>query len=421
MAFTVRHVVVLGGGFGGLNTAQRVMELARGRVRVTLIDPRPYLLFVPHVAAEVLEGRDPAQTLRMPLAPVLEKDGIRFIQAEVTEIDLTAQRVAYRPTEAPGAALERIGFDHLVLAVGARLAYDRIEGFAEHGHAVSGPHYAHRLRRFLDDGYKGGPVAVGSARFRQGRRGKPQWLPIAEAACEGPVMELAMSLAGWLEEHGKGGGGVTLFTPARVIHEGAGVEIVKRLLEVVEARGLTYLNGTRDITRLTADGIVFANGTEIEAELKIVFPNWEPHGFMKGLPFADEEGFVVTDLTMRADGHPNVLAVGDCAALAVPKLASTAQRQAEIAARQIAKDVAALPAEQADKPFKAELVWVGEMGDRKGFYVHSDTWYGGKTEVLRTGHLPYALKMAHKEMFFRRGGKVPDWGVPFAEWTAEHL
>ena len=177
MAFTMRHVLVLGGGFGGLCVAQRVKELARGRVRVTVMDPRPYLLFVPNIAAEALEDRDPAQTLRMPLAPVLEKDDIAFIQAEVMEIDLKAGRVAFRPTESPGAAVETIGYDHLVLAVGARLAYDRIEGFAEHGHAVSSPHYACRLRRFLEDGYQGGPVAVGSARFRQGRRGRPQWLP----------------------------------------------------------------------------------------------------------------------------------------------------------------------------------------------------------------------------------------------------
>jgi len=309
-----------------------------------------------------------------------------------------------------------------VLAVGARLAYDRIEGFAEHGHAVSDTHYGARLRRYLHDGYRGGPVAVGSARFRQGRRGKPQWLPIAEAACEGPAMELAMSLAAWREEHGKGDPkDVTLFTPARVFAEGAGLAVGNRLREMVEERGVSFRNGTRDIARVTAEGIAFANGTELEAELKIVFPNWEAHAFVRELPCTDEEGFVITDLTMRADGHPNVLAVGDCAALAVPKLASTAQRQADIAARQIGRDVATLTAEQADTPFKGEVVWVGETGDRKGFYVHSDAWYGGKTEVLRTGHLPYALKMAHKEMFFRRGGKVPDWGVPFAEWTAEHL
>lgn len=419
---TKPRVLVLGGGFAGLAAAQKLRDYAGERVRVSLMAPRSYLLYLPNMVAEVVDGRDPAATLRMPLGPALEKDDIDFIQAEAVEIDLAASRVALRPTERPGAALERMPYDYLVIALGARLAYDKLEGFAEHGHAVSDSHYAGRLRRHLKDGYRGGPIAVGSARFHQGRKGRPEWLPIAEAACETPQVELALSLAAWLREKRKGEAkNVTLFTPARVIAEDTGPGVGKGLRALAEEAGLQFRNLTRDIKRLTAEGVEFANGESVDAELKIVFPNWEPLGFVKTLPIVDEEGFVVTDLNMRVPAHPNVLACGDCAALAVPKLASIAQRQADLAARQIAKDVHAMPADVADEPFRGEVVCIGGMGDRKGFYVHSNAWYGGATEVLRVGAIPHTLKMAHKEMFFRRGGRVPDWGVPFAEWTAEHL
>lgn len=416
------HVVVLGGGFAGLAAAQKLREYAGERVRITLVSPRSYLLYAPNAAIEVLENRDPAHTLRMPLGPALEKDGVAFLQAAVTGIDLDAARVALRPTERPGAAEERLPYDYLVLAVGARMAYDKLEGFAAHGHALSDTHYANRLRRYLNEEYRGGPIAVGSARFHQGRKGRPEWLPLIEAACEMPQVEAALSLAAWLREHKRGEAkNVTLFSPARVIAEDTGPGIGKRLQELAEEAGLQFRNLTGDITRLTAEGIEFANGESVEAELKVVFPNWEAHGFIKSLPIVDEEGFVVTDLHMRAPDHPNVLACGDCAALAVPKLASIAQRQADLAARQIAKDVHAMPAEVADEPFRGEVVFIGQTGDRRGFYVHSNAWYGGDTEVLRVGAIPRTLKVAHKEMFFRRGGRVPDWGVPFAEWTAEHL
>ena len=92
-----------------------------------------------------------------------------------------------------------------MIALGARLAYDEIKGFAEHGHAVSDAFHANRLIEFLENDYKGGPIAVGSARFEQGVKGKPDWLPIALAACEGPPVEVSLALAHWLQEHDKGG------------------------------------------------------------------------------------------------------------------------------------------------------------------------------------------------------------------------
>ncbi len=99
--------------------------------------------------------------------------------------------------------------------------------------------------------------------------------------------------------------------------------------------GFGYKKDTPDIKRITAEGIEFTNGESLEAELKIVFPDWQPHEFMKGLPIVDEVGFVVTDLTMRNPDYPNILAAGDCAAVTVPKLGALGHKQAEIVAKQI--------------------------------------------------------------------------------------
>jgi sulfide:quinone oxidoreductase len=37
------------------------------------------------------------------------------------------------------------------------------------------------------------------------------------------------------------------------------------------------------------------------------------------------------------------------------------------------------------------------------------------------GHNFYALKLAFKEMYYRTGGKLPTWGIPFAELVADSL
>lgn len=417
------HVLVLGGNFAGLTAARLIREHSGDAVDITVLDRKPYLIFIPNIGIEVLANHDPATTMHLNIVGHLDRDGSRFIQGEVKEIDLETKQVTFVPTERPGGASEQVGYDYLVIALGARLAYDRIEGFGQYAHTVSDSYYGNKLRRYLfAEGYKGGPVAIGSARFHQGRKGNPDWLPISGAACDGPPLELGMALASWLGEHRLGGPDrITLFSPATVIAEDAGEEIVTAFLKMAGQMGFHYEKDTPEIQRITADGIEFSNGKSLEAELKIIFPNWEPHAFIKKLPIVDEAGFILTDLTMRNSEHPTVFALGDCAALTVPKLGAHGHKQAVIVARQIAKDVGRMPDEEADKPFWPEIICFGDMGRNKAFYIHSDAWYGGKKSVFKMGYTFYAMKMAFKEMYFRTGGKVPSWGMPLTEVLAEQV
>lgn len=66
-----------------------------------------------------------------------------------------------------------------------------------------------------------------------------------------------------------------------------------------------------------------------------MLPDWVPHTFLKDLPITDEYGFVLTGTDMRNHDHPEVFAVGDAAALTVPKLGSLGHQQADIVARQL--------------------------------------------------------------------------------------
>lgn len=426
---TAPHVLVLGGNFAGLSSAQRVREFAGGDVRITVVDRKDYLLFVPNIPADVFEDKDAALRQRMELREVLARDGIDFIQGEVKAIDVERQRVAFVPNERPGAESREIAYDYLVIAVGNRLAYDRIEGFAEHGHTVSDLYHGGRLRRHLHGGgYRGGPIAIGSARFHQGdgAKGLAPYpggsIPDALAACEGPPVEVMLSMGTWLGTHGMGGPEkVTVFTPAELIAEDAGETVVKQLLAAASGMGFHYLNKTRDITRLTQDGIEFADGRSVEAELKIIFPDWVAHDFLRDLPISDSMGFVKTDLLMRNPDYPNVFAAGDAAAVTVPKLGAIGHQQTEIVGRQIAKDLGKMSAEEADRPLQPIVYCIGDMGGGKGFYIRSNTWYGGDTAVLKMGRMPYFLKMRYRDLFFQTHGKTPDWGLDVAEMMAEGL
>lgn len=411
-------VLVLGSNFGGLTAARLIREEAGQTVDITVVDRKSYVLFVPNIPLEVFANNDPIDKLHMPFYHFLKEDKIDFLQAEVKEIDVVSKYVSVMPVERPGSAIEKVYYDYLVIALGARLDYAAIPGFAEYGHTVSDSYYGNKLRRYLFEGhYKGGPIAVGSARFKMGKKGNPEWLNEMKAACEGPPLEISLGLSDLLEQRKWGSSkNITLFTPGEYIAEDAGIPIVKEFLHMaVDGMHMGYVNNVGDIKQIYKDGIEFTNGQSVDAELKIVLPNWNPHTFMKDLPVVDEEGFLMTDLFMRNKEYPEIMGVGDATALAAPKLGGIGDMQARIVARQIAKDMGVLKHPDQDKPFNPVIMCFGDMGHHKAFYIHSDLFYGGKTGIMKMGHMYYAMKMGFKEMYYRTGGKPPGWGIRLTE------
>lgn len=412
------HVVVLGCNFAGLSAARFIREKSGDSVDITVVDRKSYLVFVPNIPLEILANEDPAQKLHMQFYNFLKSDGSIFLQAEVKDIDIDSKKITITPTERPGAATEIISYDYLVLAVGSKLDYEAIPGFAEFGHTVSDTFYGNKLRRYLFDGhYKGGTIAIGTARFKQGKKGLPSWFPTMTSACEGPPLELSMGLSTLLTNRKWGTPkNITLFTQGDLMAEDAGAPLAKEFLGMaVDKMGMGYMTETEDIKEITKDGIEFTSGKSLEAELKIVLPNWAPHEFIKKLPITDEVGFVTTDLYMRNPDHPEIMAVGDCASLTAPKLGAFGDMQARIVAQQIAKDMGKLDPNEAEMKFTPVIMCFGDMGDYKAFYIHSDLIYGGKTAVMKMGHEFYMMKIGFKEMYFLTGGKTPGWGVKLTE------
>src|SRR5687768_1192565 len=107
------HLVIVGGGFGGLDAAQ---ALAGAPVRVTLIDRHNYHLFQPllyQVATAALSPGDIAAPIRGVLR---NQRNARVLLAAVREIDPGGRRVLL---EEGG----EVAYDYLVVATGARHAY----------------------------------------------------------------------------------------------------------------------------------------------------------------------------------------------------------------------------------------------------------------------------------------------------------
>jgi NADH dehydrogenase len=116
------QVVIVGAGFGGLATAK---ALAYTTANVTLIDRRNHHLFQPLLYQVATAGLSPAQVAAPIRAIVRAQKNTKVLLDEVTGVDPERQEVLL------GA--QRIGYDYLVLATGARHSYfghDEWERFA---------------------------------------------------------------------------------------------------------------------------------------------------------------------------------------------------------------------------------------------------------------------------------------------------
>jgi NADH dehydrogenase len=129
------HIVVVGAGFAGLSAAH---ALKGARAQVTIIDSHNYHLFQPllyQVATASLSPADIAQPIRSILK---HQANARVLLGEVTAIDKQARQVT--------VGGNRIGFDYLIVATGARHSYFGKDHWAEHAPGIKSVDDATQVR-----------------------------------------------------------------------------------------------------------------------------------------------------------------------------------------------------------------------------------------------------------------------------------
>jgi NADH dehydrogenase len=116
------HVLILGGGFGGVGAARK---LSKAEVDITVVDKNDYHTFQPllyQVATDLLETAACGHPLRDLFH---EQPNVTVHEATVTGIDLARREVQF-------AEMPALTYDYLVLALGAGVNFFGVEGADEH-------------------------------------------------------------------------------------------------------------------------------------------------------------------------------------------------------------------------------------------------------------------------------------------------
>jgi NADH dehydrogenase len=109
------HVVIIGGGFGGIYTAHSLKNLiAEGTVEVTLINKTNYFQFTPLLHEVATGGLSPMSVVE-PIREIFRNSKVHFIQDEVESINIEEKQVT--------TINRTIGYDFLVISSGAETNY----------------------------------------------------------------------------------------------------------------------------------------------------------------------------------------------------------------------------------------------------------------------------------------------------------
>ena len=328
------RIVILGGGFAGVATAER-LERKFGpdpSVEFTLISDTNALLFTPMLAEVATSSLEPTH-ISSPLRTSLRRTNV--VRRRADGIDVERRRVLLEPDSgSAGNAAEEVPYDHLVLALGAVSNYLGMDNLQENAldfktlpdairirnHAIDAFERADRepnpeIRRPLltfvvaGGGFAGAELAGGLNDFVRGMLAyypniPPEELRIIVIHSRGRILpELSETLADYALEH-------------------------------MKERGVTFELNTR-VADAQRGVVVLDSGEEIRTETLVWTAGTTPNPLLQDLPVEhDRRGAVPVDENLAVPGYAGLWAVGDCAAVTDAKTGEPCPSTAQFALRE---------------------------------------------------------------------------------------
>lgn len=344
------NILILGGGFGGLIAAEKLSAALGGEHRVTLVSQTAKFTFYPalvHLAFGKFEPDD----ITFDLSERLRELNVRFVEGEVIDIKPNLRRVQVAGKDFNGD----VSYDYLIIALGRRLATEKVRGFFEHSNHLLGTKAA------LDFGaeverFEKGNIVVGMS---------PQALlpvPVCETA-----FELANKFAPQLKNNEIS---VSVVFPESIESAFGGADLHRELTEAFEKHGIK-VKTFFPVGEISDENLIGLDGRKIPYDLLMLLPSFRGQSFLNKLHISDEFDFIKVDEMMRVPDLPGVYAVGDVVNFAGPKLAHMAVRQAHIAAANI---LAEIKGGEPREVYYHEIAAIIDAGGADSIYLHYGIW-----------------------------------------------
>lgn len=350
------RVVVIGGGFAGLNF---ILKLRKADVQVVLIDRNNYHTFIPLLYQVATAGLNP-DSIASPFRKLFdERKDVFFRMADVHSVNLKEKFLKTN--------LGIIGFDYLVIATGSKTNFFGLQSLEEHAMPLKTIPQALNLRSLILQNFERALVETDGDEFER--------LSHIIVVGGGPTgVELCGAL-GELKNHVLPKDYPELNFEKLYIHL---VEMQERVLPTMSKeaseKAAIYLEKLtvdvrtgRTIQSYDGDKVIFKNGEVIETNT-VIWAAGVQGALINGIAEENiEKSQLKVDEFCRLQGHENVFVVGDLARFkdkeypqGLPMVATVAIQQG----RHLAKNFKRHLAGEKMKPFaytnKGYLATIGK-------------------------------------------------------------
>lgn len=298
-----RHVVVVGGGFGGLAVTRK---LKRADVHVTLVDRSNHFLFTPLLYQVAIAGLAPAE-IASPMRSVLrQQDNARVLLAEVTRIDLAQRLVCSRE-------LPPLPYDYLVLAPGSQNSYFGHEDWNRVAPGLKDLDDAIEIRRRVLLAFEAAERETDAAARRRDLTfvvigGGPTGVELAGAIAELATFVLGRDFRSIRPDATR----VVLIEGSERVLGAFDAKLSGRAERALAAMGVEVRTRTR-VTGIDVSGVE-CDGLRIEASTVLWAAGVRASSLAAtlGLPL-DRQGRITVEQDCSVPGHPEVFCIGDAA------------------------------------------------------------------------------------------------------------
>lgn len=329
-----KHIIVVGGGFGGIYTARKLSKQLKGlSARITVISETNYFLFTP-LLHEVATGGLSALSVAEPVREIFRGSGINFIQGKVTSIETRGKYVVIGD--------DKIYFDYLVVAPGATTDFHSVTGAKENAYTLKSLEDAVKIRNRIIDQFESAAILTD----KEQRQRKLSFVVVGGGATG---VELAAELAEFIYATMCGYYAGTFCTKAdaKVVLVSSG-ELLKDFSsqlrswsrKILKNKGvIVYEN--KSVEQVAKNNVILTDKMQLDAETTIWTAGVTPQTdiFNKNIGRHLSGRVWVNDFMQLVD-HPEIFVLGDAVAVEqdgqlVPMLAQSAVGQAAVVSRNI--------------------------------------------------------------------------------------
>lgn len=368
------RIVILGGGFGGINAAIKLKKLLQHTEhKITIVSQsnkfcfRPSLVWVPFDERKVDE-------ITLPLEDFMKKEGIEFLVQQVVRVEPGDNRVLLEDHDS-------IQYDYLLIATGAKPDYEIINGLKKNTHSIYYTEDALRTKEAIHSLKDGDHVVIGVT------QGNPNPLP---------AYEFLFELDAFLKKK-EINANLTLLTYEKKLIEVASDEMTEHFIKHFQDKNISFMTNTQ-IKKVRKHNLVLSHDDVIPYTFLLILPPYKGADYICKSNLNHENGLIPVDETLLSTEWDNIYAAGDACLLPSHQMIKSgwaAELQGKIAGENISTRILK---EGKPKQYKDHMLSLIDLGTDGGLFSFKNHLF----QFTLEGTSPHLLKVALEKYYLKK-------------------